>query len=231
MAQHRSTWSCQPHQTLSGWRSHFPAADEEDGFRFWPPRVVSCSAVRLHGNPNLVWCLFWRLLLENISANLDDCSPERLYLSPSSETSAVLFFSAWTDVLDDNKLPQCWVKSFIWHLLTSNKSTNQQLTINTANLVRRDSFLNNPTFQRFSHELTLSWFRLIATDSQWWFFGAQGVQKKKKRLLAEYDKNAGMKEEWPHWHRCRLFLLEGQICRLVSCRCTTGFHLSACPWV
>lgn len=28
-------------------------------------------------------------------------------------------------------------------------------------------------------------------------FGAQGVQKKKKRLLAEYDKNAEMKEEWP----------------------------------
>lgn len=120
----------------------------------------------------------------------------------------------WIDVLEGNQPHKCWMRSFVWHLLTSNKSTNQQLTINTANSVLRDSRVNNPTFQQFSHEFTLSLFRLIATDPLWWFFCVHGVQKhtqKKRRLLAEYDKAAEMKQECFHLHCCRLFSLEGQI--------------------
>lgn len=86
----------------------------------------------------------------------------------------------WIDALEGNQLHKCWMKSSVWHLLTCNKSTNQQLTINTANLVWRDSCVNNPTFQQFNHEFTLSLFRLIAKDPLWWFSCVQGVQKKKK---------------------------------------------------
>lgn len=98
--------------------------------------------------------------------------------------SVFLWQIVWIDVLEGNQHHKSWMKSFVWHLLTSNKSTNQQLTINTANSVLRDSCVNNPTFQQCSHEFTLSLFRLNATDPLWWFSCVQGVQKKKKKAPA-----------------------------------------------
>lgn len=167
--------------------SSSPTADEEDGFQFWPPRVVSCSAVRLHSSPKLLsllvspvgkhFCSSWCLQPWTDSSSFTLMVGLEVLSYRNISGTVFLWQIVWVDVLEGNQPHKCWMRSFVWHLLTSNKSTNQQLTINTDNSVLRDSCVNNPTFQQCSHEFTLSLFRLIATDPLWWFFCVHGVQK------------------------------------------------------
>lgn len=84
LAQHSNALICKQHQTFSRGTDAGVRRQSKQRMNSGSDLLGLSPALLYVSTAALTWCLFWCLLLVNISAVLDACSPELiLYLSPS----------------------------------------------------------------------------------------------------------------------------------------------------